>query len=137
MSLTIIIIVLTCAISFPAFRNRELFDKFKHVPYRVAKNGEYHRLLTSGFLHANEAHLFVNMYTFWIFGTFVETTFLGWFGEMKGRLIFLVFYLLNIIFADLPSLAKHKDNPGYSAVGASGAVSGILFIFILLRPWSI
>jgi len=137
MSLTIVLIAVTCLVSFPAFKNREMLDKFKDYPYMANKKGEYYRLLTCGFLHANEAHLFVNMYTFWIFGTFVEDTFLVWFGDLYGRLIFLVFYLLNIVFANIPSLLKHKNNPQYSAVGASGAVSGILFIFILMRPWSI
>lgn len=136
MSLTLIIIVITGLISYQALNNRDLFNKLKHHPYAELRNKEYHRFLSSGFVHGSIGHLAINMYVLYIFGTYVENTFLGLFGETMGRFNFILLYLLTIVFADIPTFLKHKNNPQFASVGASGAVSGILFIFILLNPWS-
>jgi len=76
------------------------------------------------------------MYVLYSFGQYIEEDYIRLkFGEFSGRIIFLVFYLINIIMANLPTFIKHQNNPIFSSVGASGAVSGIIFIFILLHPW--
>jgi membrane associated rhomboid family serine protease len=136
MNITILIIIVTCIVSFISFENRKLFDQLKHHPVSEANNKEYYRMISSGFVHADYFHLGINMYVLYGFGTFVESEFLREYGDVNGRIIYLLLYLVTIIIADIPSFIKHRNNYGYSAIGASGAVSGILFIFILLRPWS-
>lgn len=135
LSVTLIIILITGLISFQAFRNQPLFNKLKHFPYQEKRTKEFYRLLTAGFVHGDMMHLLVNMYVLYMFGLQVENAFGVIYGASIGRYVFLIMYLLNIVFASLPTFAKHKDNPGFASVGASGAVSGILFIFIVLRPW--
>ena len=136
MTVTLLIIIVTCIISLMCFENRALFDQLKHHPVSEANNNEWYRMVTSGFLHADYIHLGINMYVLYGFGTFVEREFLGQYGEVFGRTIYLLLYIVMIVIADIPSFVKHKNNYGYSAIGASGAVSGVLFIFILLRPWA-
>ena len=135
MSLTLIIIVITGLVSYQALNNRNLFNQLKHYPYSEARNKEYHRFLSSGFVHGSIMHLALNMYVLYMFGTEIEKDFLVFFGETMGRINFLLVYLLTIVFADIPTFLKHKNNPQFASVGASGAISGILFIFILLNPW--
>lgn len=136
MSVTLIIVVITCAVSFLAFNNRELFDRLKHHPYSENRNKEYSRFLTSGFVHGSFMHLAINMYVLYEFGQYVESVFVSAMGESIGRSAYLIMYLLTIVLADIPSYLKYKDNPRYAAIGASGGVSGILFSFILFNPWS-
>lgn len=136
MNVTIVIIIITCIVSYICFENRALFDKLKHHPASEANNGEWYRMITSGFLHADYFHLGINMYVLYGFGSFVEENFLHQYGDAVGRFIYLLLYLVMIVLADIPSFLKHKTNYNYSAIGASGAVSGVLFIFILLRPWA-
>jgi len=134
MNVTLLIIIITCIVSYLCFENRALFDKLKHHPVSESK-GEWHRMVTSGFIHANYMHLGFNMYVLYGFGNYVEGLFLQYFGTSMGRLVYLLLYLAMIIIADIPSFIKNKNNYGYSAIGASGAVSGILFIYIFLDPW--
>ncbi len=136
MTVTILLIVITCIISFISFENRALFDQLKHHPASEANRGEWYRMVTNGFLHGDYFHLGINMYVLYGFGSFVENEFLDQYGDAPGRSIYLVLYLIMIVLAAIPSFIKHKSNYSYSAIGASGAVSGVLFIFILLRPWA-
>lgn len=136
MNVTVLIIIITVIVSFLCFENRQLFDQLKHHPVSEANNKEWYRMISSGFLHADYFHLGINMYVLYGFGSFVERQFLSHYGTVQGRIIYLLLYLVMIIIADIPSFIKHRNNYGYSAIGASGAVSGILFIFILLRPWA-
>ncbi|MFZ1705017.1 MAG: rhomboid family intramembrane serine protease [Saprospiraceae bacterium] len=136
MSITLIIVVFTSLISLWAFNNPNVFSKLKHVPAIEQKNGEYYRMLTSGFLHGDYIHLFLNMFVLHEFGRFVESYVINLFGDLPGKIIFLVTYLVMIILADLPTFIKHKENPYFASVGASGAVSGIVFMYILLKPWA-
>jgi len=137
MNVTLLIIIVTCIVSYLCFENRALFDQLKHHPASEVNRGEWHRMVTSGFLHADYFHLGINMYVLYVFGGFVENAFLAQYGEAIGRFIYLLLYLVIIVLADIPSLIKHKNNYDYGAIGASGAVSGVLFIFILFRPWSV
>lgn len=136
MSITLILIIITGLVSYQCFENRTLFEKLKHYPYNEQRTKEWHRMLTSGFVHGSWMHLGINMYVFYIFGEAVERQFAVLFGEMLGRVYFLLLYLLTIVAADIPTYLKHKDNAYFASVGASGAVSGILFVFILFYPWA-
>ena len=136
MSITLLLVIVTGLISYQAFNDGLLKSKLLHRPYLENHDKEYHRLLTHGFIHADWTHLLINMYVLYIFGEFVERNFIGIFGEMQGRLFYVLLYLSTIVAAAIPTHLKHKNNSYYAALGASGATSGILFAFILFRPWA-
>lgn len=122
---TIIIIGLNILISFKGFKDRGFFERysFKLGP---AKAGEYIRFLSSGFLHVDTTHLLVNMITFYFFANVVI--------NQLGEIYFVIIYLGSLILGNLFSFFFHKDEPHYMAVGASGAVMGVLYSAILLQP---
>lgn len=142
MSITLIIVIITCIVSYLAgltpqdrHARKGLFDKLKHYPVAEKRNKEYHRFLSSGFLHGSWMHLIFNMYVLYEFGEFVELAFVEIFG-MYGRILYVVLYLSAIVIADIPSYFKHQNNPGFASIGASGAVSAVLFVYIMFRPMS-
>lgn len=137
MSMTLIFILLCGILSYICFNNAELFHKLKHWPYAVFRYREHYRLISSGFIHGSWLHLLINMFVLYMFGEAVEWRYKLIFGDHMGRMYFALLFLATVILADIPSLIKHKDNPYYSAVGASGAVSGIVFTFILFQPWEL
>jgi membrane associated rhomboid family serine protease len=130
-SQTLIIIVVTALVSFSAFNNSKIYNDLIMYPPAINK-GQYYRLLTSGFLHADFMHLLFNMLTLWFFGKLLEEQYFFAFGKFT----YLIFYLLAIVVSDIPSYIKHKANSNYASLGASGGVSAILFAFIILSPWS-
>lgn len=95
-------------------------------PTRVVRENTWYELITSGFLHANIGHLFVNMFTLYFFGSVME--------RVLGPGYFLGLYLTGLIVAGIPSVIKFKDNESYATLGASGAVGAVLFAFIFLFP---
>ena len=136
--MTYILIAFTALISITAFYNQEWFSKLQFNAYQVYHRKEVHRLLTHGFLHANWTHLIVNMLVLYFFGPIVENKMRDILSEGMqswSMLIYLFFYLAAIIVATLVSLYKNKDNVWYNSVGASGAVSAIIFFFIFFYPW--
>jgi membrane associated rhomboid family serine protease len=133
LSITYLIIGFTVLISFMAFNNQELFVKMKHWPYQEARKGEYYRWITSGLLHADPMHLIFNMLTLFFFGTLVEDWFMQIFPDM-GMTLYLVFYIVGIAAASLATYYKYKNTPSFASIGASGAVSAVLFAAILLNP---
>ncbi len=110
------------------FRYRTLF-----VPYEVRKSGEYYRFLSSGFIHANWLHLIFNAWALYLFGRTIEAQFALDYG-MLSSILFLILYFGGMIVADLPVYLKNKDNPTYASLGASGAVSAVVFAYILYYP---
>jgi membrane associated rhomboid family serine protease len=136
--MTYILIAFTALISITAFNKHDWFLKLQFNPYQVYHRKEFYRLLTHGFLHANWTHLIVNMLVLFFFGPHVENTLKVILRpEMQPwyRLIFILFYFAGIIVASLISLFRHKDDVWYNAVGASGAVSSVIFFFIFFNPW--
>ena len=134
---TKIISVVVFLVSMQGFNDRSLFEKFKHSPYMVMHYKEYYRLLTSGFLHGSWVHLLVNLFVFWQFGGFVENfIFIAAFGKVLGSFLYLLLVLLSIVAGNIPSTMKHKNDSYYSSIGLSGAVSAILFSYVLISPWS-
>ncbi len=122
---TIIIIAANAIISFKGFKDDIFFDKYKfHVG--AIKSGQQIRIFTSGFLHVDGTHLFVNMLTLYFFANVVI-------GAL-GTVAFLIVYLVSLILGNLLSLYFHKNEYQYTAVGASGAVMGVLYSAILLQP---
>lgn len=138
MSVTIALVVLTFLVSYQCFENPDLFNKLKHWPFVVKRNGEYYRFLTSGFVHQDWWHLGINMFVLYGFGEYIEHMFVHeYFGPVKGRLIYLLLYLVAIVASDLPTYFARQDDSYYASIGASGAVSAILFAFVLLNPWQL
>lgn len=135
MSITLLIIILTAIISIQGFSRQGIIERLKHHPYTEVKHGEWFRLVTSGFVHGGWLHLLINMFVLYSFGGHIEEVFGMLWGPSMGRIMYLVMYLLAIVAGDLPTLMRHKDNPAYASIGASGAVSAVVFIFILLYPW--
>jgi membrane associated rhomboid family serine protease len=133
MDTNFIIIIFTVAVSIYVIYNPEYKSRLLHYPYNVNKNKEYYRLISNGFIHADYIHLFFNMFTLYFFGGRVEDLFTAKFG-MWGDTIFILFYISAIAFSCLPSQRKHAENPAYAALGASGAVSSVLLIAIILQP---
>lgn len=137
--ITYILIAINVAIHYYfAKQDYGLVDKLKFSPYRVARFPEERsRFITNGFVHANDTHLLVNMFVLWMFGTAVESMFVSYaFGPMMGRLFYLLLYFVAIVIAAYPAYIKHKNNPNYASVGASGATSAVVMAFILFNPWS-
>jgi membrane associated rhomboid family serine protease len=126
--MTLIIIAITAIISFLAFSNATMFEKYKFSPYKVAMNNEYVRFISHGFLHVDMSHLFFNMFSLYFAGRFAEQVF-------DTNVNFVIFYLLALVVSSLPDYFKQKSNPYYASVGASGAVSAVLFTLILFNPW--
>ncbi|MFY0598076.1 MAG: rhomboid family intramembrane serine protease [Cyclobacteriaceae bacterium] len=133
MSITLIIIIVTVAISLAAFNNAEMYQKGLMNPYKVFHKNEYYRLISSGFLHGSYVHLGFNMFTFYFFGSLVEEVFSQLLGGMS-TIVYVLFYVSAIIVSDLPVAIKNKSNPGYNSLGASGAVSALVFASILYFP---
>ncbi|WP_148253462.1 rhomboid family intramembrane serine protease [Aidingimonas lacisalsi] len=128
---TFSIIAITVAVSLMAWRSKSLLDALIYWPPGVSR-GQWWRLLSHGFIHADGAHLLFNMITLYFFGTVMEqvlTSRIGLFG-------FVLFYLTGILVAILPSHIRHRGDPRYRSLGASGAVAAMLFAYILLQPWS-
>ncbi|MCF6240201.1 MAG: rhomboid family intramembrane serine protease [Bacteroidales bacterium] len=132
MSITFFIIILTSSVSIYAFNNRQLFDKFKLNPYMVVNRKEYNRIYTHALLHADWGHLIFNMLTLYFFGGMVEKYFIMIFPA--GKLMYALLYAVGILISALPTVLKHKNNHYYNSVGASGAVSAVLFAGILFDP---
>lgn len=114
--------------------NRVLFDSYKHFPYAEKRNGSYYRWISSGFLHANYVHLFLNMFVLYQFGSTIESIYKSKLGFISGGMLYLFVYLLILLLSSIPTFIKFKDNPHYASIGASGVISGILFIYILYFP---
>jgi len=132
--ITTAIIVLCIVCSLLAFYNQETFNKCLFSPYVVFHYKEYYRLLTHAFLHGDYMHLAFNMYALYLFGEVLEERYFPALFQSKAVLYYLLLYLGGIVFSTVYDLAKQKDNPSYSSVGASGAVTAIVFSAILINP---
>lgn len=123
-----LIFVFTLVTSIYAFNDPGLFGKFMLHPYSVSRKHKLYTLITSGLIHSNWMHLFFNMFTFYAFAFKLEATI--------GHWQFGVLYFLGLVLSDIPSVIKHKDDFWYNSLGASGAISAVLFSFILFSPLS-
>jgi membrane associated rhomboid family serine protease len=134
-SITLIIILVNVVVSFIAFQNQEAFSRLCFWPEKVWHEKQWYRLLSGAFLHANMPHLLFNMITLYFFGPIVEYSFMEIFGS-AGHSVYVGFYILAVLIANVPDLLEHKDDSSYRAVGASGAVSAVIFASILFNPLS-
>jgi membrane associated rhomboid family serine protease len=128
MPVTYIIIAITVGISFLAWSRPNVMATCIFNPYFVSQRRQYHRFISSGFVHQHHMHLLLNMLSFYFFGVAVEYEFYLLFGESS------VSYLLAIIVSEIPTYLKHKNDAHYNSLGASGGVSAIIFAFIIFKP---
>lgn len=126
-SVTFYLIAINSGVSLIAlYGNQQLIEKGYLKPYRIIRENTWYELITSGFLHANFTHLFVNMFTLYFFGRVME--------QVIGPVFFVGLYLSGLIVSGIPSVIKFRENPNYATLGASGAVGSVLFAFIFLFP---
>lgn len=132
-SITLIILLLTCVVSFTAFSNEKVMSDLIFYPAAISRNNQWYRFVTCGFIHADFMHLAFNMYTFYLFGDIVERSFMEIF-PVYGKALYIICYVLALIVCLLPTYFAHRDNYNYRSLGASGAVSAIIFVGIFLYP---
>lgn len=131
--ITFILIGATVLVSLYALQNRAFLEKMAFIPSRINGPGEWYRFITHGFVHADIAHLAINMFVLFSFGRIVEQLIFLVSARMPVTM-YLLLYLSAMIAAALPGYFRHRNNVAYTAVGASGAIAAILFFFILYRP---
>jgi len=137
--MTLIIISITAIVSFLAFSNAVIMEKLLLSPYKISRNKQWYRIITHALVHADFMHLLINMIVFFSFGMAVESLFKQL--QLQGIISsasfhFGVLYFGGAIVSCLTTLRKHRNNYYYSAVGASGAVSAVVFASIFFRPLS-
>ena len=129
---TFFLIGITCLVSWMAFNNRKLMDRLILWPPAIDQHRQYDRLVTYGFIHGDFMHLLFNMVTLYFFGQQIEQLMT----RVMGIWAYPVFYVSALVVSILPTYLKNQKNPNYLSLGASGAVSAVLFAFVLLAPWS-
>lgn len=146
LTVTNCIIGINIILSLIAFQNREFLSRMLFNPFQVVHRKEYLRVIGHAFIHADWIHLFFNMYVLYSFGNLIERIFTSaqifkqlfptteYWGVSNGYLFYILLYLGGILFAALPAIKKHKDDPSYNSLGASGAVSAVVMAFIVLLP---
>lgn len=133
LSLTVIIVIITALVSIGGFNNQRLVDDLIFYPPAITQRNQWYRFFSCGLIHADAGHLIFNMLSLYLFGEFVEKSFAYVFEE-KGKILYLVMYVVALFVCLLPTFAKHKDDYYYRSLGASGAVSAVIFAGLLLEP---
>ncbi|HRE52084.1 MAG TPA: rhomboid family intramembrane serine protease [Flavitalea sp.] len=134
LSITLIIVILTAVISFTAFRNEKVLNDMIFYPPAITHNKQYYRFFTCGFIHADIAHLAFNMISLYLFGEFVEQRFIDIFGN-TGKLLYIALYLSALAVSLFPTYLKNRNNAYYRSLGASGAVSAVVFAGLMIAPY--
>ena len=132
-----LIVIITSLISIAAFRRRELFYRLDLAPARIVHKKEYYRIFSHAFLHADYVHLGINMLVLYSFGTYIEQVFsqLEEAGVIfSGPFFFFLLYVASIALSSISTITRYRNNEAYSGVGASGAVSAIVFTYIFFGP---
>ncbi len=132
-SITIYIIIAITLVSVVAFGDQRLFAALLFEPFVMKARGEWHRLVTHAFVHANWPHLIVNMFVLYMFGRNVELLY-GMVSERPVWSTYLLLFLGGVVFSSMPGFKRHALDPSYRAVGASGGVSSVLFAQVLMLP---
>jgi len=135
LSLTVIIVGITVLISLVLMHNRDGKNALIFHPVTIRENGQWYRFLSSGFIHADMMHLFINMFVLWMFGTVIEQGYYPTFLGGNVALKFLGLYFGGIVVSSIPSFLRHKNDASYAALGASGGVASVVFAAIIFAPW--
>lgn len=133
LSITLILVILTVLVSIGGFSNQKIIDDLIFYPPAVAQRKQFYRFFTCGLIHADYGHLIFNMLALYLFGKSVEAAFVTLF-ETGGRYIYLFMYVSALLISLLPTYFKHKNSYQYRSLGASGAVSAVIFAGLMLAP---
>ena len=135
--ITLVIVITTIVLSLYAFKRQELLYRFDLSPYNIVHKKQYYRIFTHAFLHADYVHLAINMLVLYSFGSYVEHML----GDLEaqgvifsGPFFFVLLYLASIALASLTTISRYRNDEKYSALGASGAVSAVVFTYIFFAP---
>ena len=134
MSITLAIIIVTCLVSIGGFSSQKIIDDLIFYPPAVTEQNQWYRFFSCGLIHADFLHLAFNMFSLYMFGGLVERFFVDTIFGAKGRILYLVMYLVALLVCLLPTFFKHKHDYNYRSLGASGAVSAVVFAGLLLMP---
>jgi membrane associated rhomboid family serine protease len=134
MSLVLIIIGITVLISFSVENKPDQKEKMLFIPNRIKHNGEYQRMISSIFIHADLNHLVFNMISLYFLGNLFEQQMIQIYGVQLGSVNFLLLYLLGGVASEIYPFIRHQDDPYYRSLGASGAVSAVVFAAIFWNP---
>jgi membrane associated rhomboid family serine protease len=135
LSITLVIIIITVLVSFGGFNNQKIMDDLIFYPPAVSSQNQWYRFFSCGLIHADYVHLLFNMMSLYFFGPHVERAFSA-FNAEAGKWIYLLLYVSALLVSLLPTYFKNKDNNLYRSLGASGAVSAVIFAGLLLSPGS-
>ena len=133
MSPTLILVILNIGASLYAWNNQEIYPKWLMTPYKVNRENQYYRFITSGVIHGDWMHLAFNMIALYSFGRNLEYYLAGYVG-MSYQLYYFAMYLVALIVSEIPTYFKHKNNSAYHSLGASGAVSAVIFACVIISP---
>ena len=133
LTVTNFLILANVIISIKGFKDPVFFRKYDLEPYMIVQRNQKFRMISHAFLHGSWMHLFINMFVLWQFGNIVEMSLASMLGE-GYRIYYLLLYFGAILVSAFPSVKKHKNDPMYAAIGASGAVAAVLFSYILMYP---
>ena len=133
LSITLIIIIITCLVSIGGFNNQKVINDLIFYPPAISQNNQWYRFFSCGLIHADWGHLIFNMLAFYLFGQKLEGYFSQVFGE-KGKIFYLVLYITDLAVSVIPTYFKNRNNYNYRSLGASGAVSAVIFSSILFDP---
>jgi membrane associated rhomboid family serine protease len=133
LSLTVSIVIITVLVSIGGFNNQKIIDDLIFYPPAVTRRKQWYRFFSCGLIHADFGHLFFNMFSLYLFGRFVEGGFNQLFGAY-GKWLYLLMYVSALAISLLPTYLKNRDNYHYRSLGASGAVSAVIFAGLMLRP---
>lgn len=131
--ITLLIVAVTVITSIRGFNHQEVINEMIFAPAYMRRNQQWHRFFSHGLIHADWMHLIFNMIALYSFGSMVEDTFVGIYGVM-GRIIYVAMYIIALPASSLYDYIKYKNNSSYLALGASGAVSAVIFCSVLISP---
>jgi len=132
-SITLTLLVITVALSLFGFGNKKVINDFIFYPPAIKRDNEWWRFVTNGFIHADLGHLAFNMFSFYMFGEYVEKYFIVLFNE-KGKALYLAMYLTALVVCLIPTYIMQRNSNSYRSLGASGAVSAVVFAGVFLDP---
>lgn len=133
LTITLILIIITTIISLTGFSNQKVVNDLIFYPPAISRNKEWYRFFTCGLIHADFGHLAFNMLALYFFGDTVEKLFRQLYGQ-PGALLYLFLYISALLVSLLPTYLQHKNNYSYRSLGASGAVSAVVFAGLVLAP---
>ena len=133
LSITLILVIITAIVSISGFSNQKVIDDLIFYPPAVARRNQFYRFFSCGLIHADWMHLIFNMLALYLFGQGVEDGFVELMGP-SGRYVYLLMYVSALLISLLPTYYKNRDNYHYRSLGASGAVSAVIFAGLMLAP---